>query len=503
MQTLDQHGATPHAWSVDIVESGPSGTLTYREPGHALGCYWEFGGGETLAIVSVDSQATWDKHHPWTRGRRAEILQRIASEVLRQKAPSYAAQIDDAGGSILIVPRTGKPPIVPPPRVTPPQTFLQYKQRIMGILAVAALALGTVALGAKSLLSVRSSHGSPMGESVRTPEGIATLMQTLEPYVPSLHRNPEKDRYRIALHHQPLSESAKPRIIPIASGVQAREFAWTRILGSDGRHVWCNVQGLVGVSIATGELIDADDLRKANPGHNEEWNDPRRLSCTGQLRASTSDRSIVLTVDPNTLQVSRTAAPKPTSRLPFDPKPEHFLAFAVRPTPTQWLSLLSPAQAAGSFKPGSRLSRADDAESVREPRHLHRGTLGPELDRGYREILSLTPASERTFANAAFIRTDVDAAPVRLTAPDGFLVAYSSHTNTQALLKVARVDTNGAVVWDADTGLDRFQLRQILPDARCIAFVGTRLPIPNKVSEPLLVRIDTATGKVITTSLWQ
>jgi hypothetical protein len=82
-------------------------------------------------------------------------------------------------------------------------------------------------------------------------------------------------------------------------------------------------------------------------------------------------------------------------------------------------------------------------------------------------------------------------------------VAYSSDTNTQALLKIARVDTNGAVVWDAETGLDRFQLRQILPDARCIAFVGTRLPIPNKVSEPLLVRIDTATGKVITTSLWQ
>jgi hypothetical protein len=503
MQTLEQPGATPQGWSVDIVESGPSGTITYREPGHSLGCYWEFGGGETLAIVSVDSQATWDKNHPWTRGRRAEILHRIASEVLRQKAPSHAAQIDDAGGFILIVPRTGKPAIVPPPRPRPPQTFLHSKQRIMGIIAIAVLALGTVAVGAKSLLSIRSSHGSPMGDSVRTPEGIATLIQTLEPYLPSLHRNPEKDRYRIALHHQPLSESAKPRIIPIARGVQAREFAWTRILGSDGKYVWCNVQGLVGVNIATGELIDADDLRKANPGHNEDWNDPRRLSCSDQLRASTTDRSIVLVVDPNTLQVSRSPAPKLSGRLPFDPKPEHFLAFAVRPASNQWLSLLSPVQAAGSFKPGSRLSLADRAESVREPRRLHRGILGPELGRGYREIVSLTPASDRTFANAAFIRTDVDAAPVRLTAPDGFLVAYSSDTNTQALLKVARVDTNGTVVWDAETGLDRFQLRQILPDARCIAFVGTRLPVPNKVSEPLLVRIDTATGKVITTSLWQ
>lgn len=488
---------------MDILESGRSGTITYREPGHSVESYWEFGGGETLAVVSVDSQPSWDQKHPWARGRRAAILHRIASEVLRQKAPSHAARIDDVGGSILIVPRAGKPPIVPPPRPRPPQTFLQKKQRLMGILAVAALAVGTVALGARSLLSVRSSHGSPLGESVRTPEGIATLIQTLEPYVPSLHRNPEKDRYRIALHHQPLSESAKPRIIPIASGVQAREFAWTRILGSDGRHVWCNVRGLVGVNIATGELTDADDLRKANPGSNEDWNDPRRLSCTGQLRASTSDRSIVLAVDPNTLRVSRTAAPKPTGRLPFDPKPEHFLAFAVRPTPTQWLSLLSPAQAAGSFKPGSRLSKSDRAESVREPRLLHRGTLGPELDRGYREVLSLTPAPGRTFVNAAFIRTDVDAEPVRVTSPDGFLMAYSSDATPQALLKVARVDTNGDVVWDADTGLDRFQLRQILPDARCIAFVGTRLPIPNKVSEPLLVRIDTATGKVITTSLWQ
>lgn len=298
MQTLDQPGATPHGWSVDIVESGRS------------------------------------------------------------------------------VPRSSKPPIVPPPRPRPPQTFLQQKQRIMGILAVAALALG-----AKSLLSVRSSHGSPMGESVRTPDSIATLMQTLEPYVPSLHRNPEKDRYRIALHLQPLSESAKSRIIPIARGVQAREFAWTRILGSDGQHVWCNVQGLVGVNIATGELVRADDLRKANPGYNEDWNDPRRLSCSDQLRASTADRSIVLAVDPNTLRVSRTAAPKPSGYLPFDPKPEHFLAFAVRPTSNQWLSLLSPAQATGSFRPGSRLSLTDHAESVREPRHLQT-PLTPPPTRG-------------------------------------------------------------------------------------------------------------------------
>jgi len=49
---------------------------------------------------------------------------------------------------------------------------------------------------------------------------------------------------------------------------------------------------------------------------------------------------------------------------------------------------------------------------------------------------------------------------------------------------VARADTSGRILWSVDTGIDRFELQQILPGNGSVAFIGTRLPIPGKVSGP-------------------
>ena len=46
---------------------------------------------------------------------------------------------------------------------------------------------------------------------------------------------------------------------------------------------------------------------------------------------------------------------------------------------------------------------------------------------------------------------------------------------------LARVDGTGKILWQTDTGVDRFTLSQLLPDARFIAFRGTRPPVPDKV----------------------
>jgi len=48
---------------------------------------------------------------------------------------------------------------------------------------------------------------------------------------------------------------------------------------------------------------------------------------------------------------------------------------------------------------------------------------------------------------------------------------------------VARVDTAGMLLWKVDTGIDRFRLEKILPDARIVAFVGTLTAV-------LLVRME-------------
>ena len=136
-------------------------------------------------------------------------------------------------------------------------------------------------------------------------------------------------------------------------------------------------------------------------------------------------------------------------------------------------------------------------------RQFYQGLLGPAPQRFTHAILSITPVPGEGFLNAAFVCAGPDADAIRLSGPDGFLMIHTSEPGLKGTLMVARVDTAGQVVWKADTGLDRFLLRQILPDARFMAFAGTRLPMPDKVSEPLLVVIDTQSGAVSSTSLWQ
>lgn len=80
---------------------------------------------------------------------------------------------------------------------------------------------------------------------------------------------------------------------------------------------------------------------------------------------------------------------------------------------------------------------------------------------------------------------------------------YTSTPGSQGTAVVARVDAKGQPLWRVDTGISRFSLRQILPGEHSTAFVGTRPPIPDKVSEPLLVIVDHRNGQQVTHSLWQ
>lgn len=64
--------------------------------------YWEFGGGDTVAIISVGDPASWRSNYPWRIDQRRTILERVAREVIRQKAPKCRSDIDDAKGYIYI-----------------------------------------------------------------------------------------------------------------------------------------------------------------------------------------------------------------------------------------------------------------------------------------------------------------------------------------------------------------------------------------------------------------
>jgi hypothetical protein len=339
------------------------------------------------------------------------------------------------------------------------------KHGLIVIVSVILLGLAAAAIAAKSLFSIRVPHGSPVGPSLRAGTHIATLIQTLEPYLVSLHRNPANDRFRVGLFLQPVDGRSPGRLIPIGRGFRAGQLGLIRLIAFDGSVVWFDVTGIGGVNLESGKLVSAAELQafKAGPGQRDRG---------GALQGSQS-------------------------------KPEAFLVPSAFPATNEWLALISQRDAERGFKPGSWVRPGNRAGDAKEVRHLFLGTLNPVPKRSTHEILSLTPAPGEGWLSAAFVSADRDSDAMRLSGPDGFLMVYTSEPGPKGTLMVARVDTRGQRLWTIDTSLDRLQLQQILPDARSIAFVGTRLPIPDKVSEPLLVIVDTQSGKPETHSLWR
>jgi hypothetical protein len=85
------------AGKIKITQKGPSGTVQYSEgwlKKNTCEFHWEFGGGDTVAIVWVPAEGKWDAKYPWASGRRKEIITFVAEDVRRMQAPSSAIKWD-------------------------------------------------------------------------------------------------------------------------------------------------------------------------------------------------------------------------------------------------------------------------------------------------------------------------------------------------------------------------------------------------------------------------
>ena len=82
-------------WRVEISQEGRGGSVVYYEGSNAISCYWEFGGGDVVAFIHVGEPAEWRKKCAWAAERKPEIAERIAKEVIRQRAPTCRADIED------------------------------------------------------------------------------------------------------------------------------------------------------------------------------------------------------------------------------------------------------------------------------------------------------------------------------------------------------------------------------------------------------------------------
>ena len=89
-------------WRVECKPSGRDGYVFYYEGSQELPFYWEYGGGNVVVIARFDEPDKFAVRYPWAAGRRREILERLAQELIRQQAPSCTAEIDEHGLCICI-----------------------------------------------------------------------------------------------------------------------------------------------------------------------------------------------------------------------------------------------------------------------------------------------------------------------------------------------------------------------------------------------------------------
>lgn len=335
---------------------------------------------------------------------------------------------------------------------------MHFRARLGLVVLVVALVLAGLVWLKDRMFTIDPGSGTPIGYALRTDRHIAQLIQTLEPYVPSPNRDHSKNTYTISLLIVPL-DGSEPRNVPVRSGLSANSFVRARVLNSDGRALWYDVAGTGAVDLETFKKVPPSELRDPPPPS------------------------------------------KRTSALPIDPKVEHNLAAGLFTEATAWLGLHSATEAEREYSPGRYVKRIVQAEGGREPRRLYRGVLGGEAIAGRYPVVSMQQLGDREYLSAAFVRPDDSSEPLRFTDPDGALMVFTSAPGLAGTLVAARVDLNGAVLWSTDTGIDRFSLKQILPGESSTAFVGTRPPVPNEVSEPLLVIVNHADGSLRTVSL--
>ncbi len=497
---------------VEFHENGRSGTVIYRDAAGSLSFHWEFGGGDVVAIVSMGSREEWARAHAWALGQRTSIMHFVAEEVIRQRAPSCTAEINDQSGDLLLR-QTGKGSsgkVVTTASLSPQtkaEAFVRRYSKLrtmvgIGVLGGALIIGGLLWLGKKAL-SVSPKSGVPLGVCVRTDSHIASLIQRTDPHLPNWSGRGGNETTSISIFLIPL-DGSEPRMIPFASELDVNSFQLSRIMGSDGRTLWFDCAGLFGVRMSDHQLITTEDLREANEALDpDRWKDTRGMDIVdGRLHVLSDDNTAALDVDPLTWKASP-VVPKPSNARFERHDPDQYLAAGFVAAPGVWLGLHSAEEMKGAYKMGSWVRSVERAEDLKQQRKLCKAKLEASSEGDHHRILGMSSLGDADYLNAAFLRMDDASQPLRLSQPDGALMVFTSAPGLNGSLMVGRVDLDGHLLWKVDTTIDRFHLQQVLPGERSMVFVGTRSPIPGKLSEPVVVIVDNVSGAMVTHSLWQ
>lgn len=382
-------------------------------------------------------------------------------------------------------------PCFPPPPIHPPRHPFSLVPKVF-----AALALACAAVLAAKALTVRSV-GAPWGASVRAGDAVATLVTTQEPYFPSLHRNPDRDRFRIDVLLSPLDGGKSPRTVNLARELDRGIFhPTTRILGVDGPMLWMQAPELKGLHLKTLRVTGETELLAAAPELDAIWHTAKPYF-NGRLHIVSADRQRSFTIDPDSLRaVPDDTAPR-VYGIEHEPTAESMSCLGGRISEKEFLAVLSPKERAADFKPGSTIPKDLAAERTREPRQLHHVKFAPAGAR--LRIQSVEALSAEAFDDAAFVRNSAGANPIALRDPAGFLMTFREGSILAPKVALARIDAAGLLVWKIDTGLS--EITQILPDAAHLVLVGKQPAPEGKIPPPVLFIVNTATGSAITRPL--
>ncbi len=365
-------------------------------------------------------------------------------------------------------------------------------------LVVTILVLVAVGLAAWQLMTIKST-GTPLGPAMLTPEHIVQIISTQERYLPSLHRNPAKDRFRLDLLILSTTDPARQEMVPLIRQQSHNALQpMTKILGADGDVVWLQALDLFAVNLKSKRALRLRDVQRANPGL-EQFLAVASFDFEEQLIAVSPDRQQAYAVSAETLKVTSTTAPRRTDWVSPSAGAEVMLCSGGMIAPGEWIGALAAKELTGSFKPGLSLPRDFSASTGKESRQIHRARIATNDVRP--RIETIGRLSETEYRAGAFIRSARGSAILRLTQPDSVLLTWRTSHLKDGTTLVARIEPNGQILWTADTGID--YLKQILPGVEMTAFIGERPPVPGKVPEPILVLVNTATGGITTHSLWR
>lgn len=377
---------------------------------------------------------------------------------------------------------------------------MYYKSPLTLGLVVVILVLLGVGLAAWQFVSIQST-GTPLGPALRSERHLFQLISTQERYLPSLHRNPSKNRYRIDLLVIPIADPTKQETFTLLRQQQANALTpVTKILGADGDVVWINALDVFAVNLKTGRIVRSEDLRKMNP-ELELFLPSARAEFTDRFIAISPDWNRAYSFSAETFKATACEPPPRGSWMDerFKDRIEGSLCSGGLISSNEWIAVATPEDAKSDLKPGFSLPRDFTAGEKDHVRQLFRGMVDSSGARP--RIVTSERLASAEYRAATFLRSKPGGTVFQAGNPISFFLLHRVGKELFAPFTLARITPDGKEI--SSTATDIGRLNQVLPGNDTIALIGERPPAPNKVPEPILVLIDTSSGTVCTVSLWR